>query len=244
MINFLFFVAAFAAELAGTMASFGSSTIFLPIALFFIDFKTALVLVAILHMSGSIGRIAFFRRDFNKRLAISFGIPSILLAISGALLVIYTPQEILKFLLGVFLLLFSVISFLKPSFSFNASSRNAVFGGALSGFLAGLIGTGGALRSAFLNSFNLKKETYIATTALIALAVDLTRIPIYVNSGFLEPQYYYFIPILFVAAIAGSFVGKKLVNKIPQHSFRKIVLIAIAVVSLKFIAEGLVFLLA
>jgi hypothetical protein len=45
------------AELIGTMAGFGSSTIFLPVALFFVDFKTAIVLVAIFHLLGNTGRI-------------------------------------------------------------------------------------------------------------------------------------------------------------------------------------------
>ena len=57
----LFFLSAFVAEIIGTMAGFGSSTIFLPLALFFVDFKTAIVLVAIFHLFGNIGRISFFR---------------------------------------------------------------------------------------------------------------------------------------------------------------------------------------
>ena len=53
----LFFLLALMAELIGTMAGFGSSTIFLPLALFFVDFKTAFVLVAVFHLFGNIGRI-------------------------------------------------------------------------------------------------------------------------------------------------------------------------------------------
>jgi uncharacterized membrane protein YfcA len=48
-------VRAFVAEIIGTIAGFGSSTIFLPLALFFVDFKTAIVLVAIFHLFGNIG---------------------------------------------------------------------------------------------------------------------------------------------------------------------------------------------
>ena len=51
--DIIFFVAAFFSEVLGTMAGFGSSTVFLPIALFFFDFRTALILVAIFHMSGN-----------------------------------------------------------------------------------------------------------------------------------------------------------------------------------------------
>ncbi len=52
-LDVLFFVLALFAEITGTMAGFGSSTIFLPIALFFFDFKTALILVAIFHARGT-----------------------------------------------------------------------------------------------------------------------------------------------------------------------------------------------
>src|SRR3989338_8408331 len=224
MAELLFFLLAFVAEVIGTIAGFGSSTIFLPLALFFVDFKSALILVAFFHIFGNISRITFFRHGFDKKLILIFGVPSVMLTILGAILVNYTPQDILKLFLGIFLLIFSTASLIKPDFKFKSSNRNAVIGGGLSGFLAGLIGTGGALRGAFLTAFNQKKEIYIATAAAIALAVDITRIPIYFAGGFLEQKYYAYIPFLFMIAMAGSYIGKKIVNKIPQKMFRNIVL--------------------
>lgn len=243
MTEILFWLAAFFSEVIGTMAGFGSSTVFLPIALFFLDFKTALILVAIFHMSGNIGRITFFRHGFNKRLLLIFGVPSVILTLLGALLVTYVSSEILKGVLGVFLIVFSLISLLKPKFSFSPSARNSFVGGSLSGFFAGLIGTGGALRGAFLTSFNLKKSVYIATAAAISLAVDVTRIPIYFGSGFLEEQFYYYVPLLFFLAISGSFAGKKIVNKISQPTFKKLVLAVIILVSSKFVYDGITYLI-
>jgi len=89
----------------------------------------------------------------------------------------------------------------------------------------------------------LKKNVYIATTAAIALVVDMARIPIYFGSGFLDSRFYVYLPILFVIAIGGSYFGKKIVDRIPHKIFRKFVLVAIALVSLKFIYDGVVFLL-
>ena len=102
--NILFFFAAFASEVIGTMAGFGSSTIFLPLALLFVDFQTALVLVAFLHIFGNLGRISFFRHGLDRDLIIKFGIPSVILTIIGALLVSHISQDVLKGLLGVFLI--------------------------------------------------------------------------------------------------------------------------------------------
>jgi uncharacterized protein len=98
----LFFIVAFFSIVIGTVAGFGTSTIFLPAALFFLDFKTALVLVAITHLSGNVGAVTFFRKGLNKRLVILFGLPSIILTIIGAYLVIFIPQHILEVFLGFF----------------------------------------------------------------------------------------------------------------------------------------------
>jgi uncharacterized protein len=58
------------------------------------------------------------------------------------------------------------------------------------------------------------------------------------SQGFLLQQYYCYIPILAVTAIGGSYVGKKIVGKIDQNKFRKIVLVAIIIVSINFIISG------
>jgi len=60
-IDFLFFVIAFVSEIVDAVTGFGSSTryIFLPLALILVDFKTALILVAISHLFGNLGRISF-----------------------------------------------------------------------------------------------------------------------------------------------------------------------------------------
>lgn len=236
----LFFLAAFLAEVVGTIAGFGSSTVFLPLALLFFDFKTALVLVAIFHIFGNIGRISFFRHGLERRILLIFGVPSVVLTLMGALLVVYIPQNALKAILGGFLVAYSVISFRKEDLKVKPTLFNSVIGGGLSGFLAGLIGTGGALRGAFLTAFGLPKERYIATAAAIALAVDFTRIPVYFAEGFLSSQYYWYVPFLFVVALAGSFVGRQIVKRVPQKTFRKMVLIVILIFGIKFIYDWLI----
>ena len=239
--DILFLIAALFAEIVGTMAGFGSSTIFLPVALLFFDFRTALILVAIFHMSGNIGRIAFFRHGFDKGMLLRFGVPSVIFTIIGALLVDYVPQHLLKLILGLFLIIYVALSISHPGLAVQPTGRNTLLGGSISGFFAGLIGTGGALRGSFLTSYGLEKSVYISTAAAISLAVDMSRIPVYLASGYLPQEYYHFIPLLFLVAIAGSLIGKRIVSKVPQEKFRIFVLVCIGIVSLKFIYDGLVF---
>ena len=234
-----FFLTALFAETVGTIAGFGSSTILLPLATFFFNFTAALALVAFFHFFGNLSRVGFFRAGLDKETIIKFGIPSVIFSLIGALLVKYVSQDLLKGILGAFLLVYSVMFLLKENFQIKKSFVNTLLGGSLSGFLAGLIGTGGALRGAFLNSFNLPKEKYIATSAFIAIVVDATRIPAYLKEGFLQSSYNWYLLILFPIAIAGSFIGKRVVTKVPQIVFKKVVLMAIFLISIQFIYTGL-----
>jgi uncharacterized protein len=236
--DILFIIVGFFSEIIGTMAGFGSSTIYLPLASYIYDFQTALVLVAIFHFFGNISRIAFFRHGLEKNILLKFGIPSFVLSLIGATLVGYLSQTFLEFMLGLFLIVISTIFLLNPKLAFPSNSKFLVLGGALSGFITGLVGTGGALRASFLTGLKLEKESYIATAAVIALGTDATRIPSYISAGFLSQQYYYLIPILFGTAVAGSYVGRKIVTKIDQDKFKKMVLIGVILVSIKFIIDG------
>jgi uncharacterized protein len=236
--DILFFIVAFVSEVIGAIAGFGSSTIFLPFALFFVDFQTALILVAISHLFGNLGRINFFKQGLDKKIIATFGIPSILFSFLGASIVGILSQDILKIILGIFLIITSVLFLVRPSLKVPTHRSVVITGGGISGLITGLVGTGGALRATFLTGFNLEKTKYIATAAVIAMGTDATRIPLYVSHGFLLQQYYYYIPILAVTAIGGSYVGKKIVGKIDQNKFRKIVLVAIILVSINFIISG------
>lgn len=100
-------------------------------------------------MSGNIGRIGFFRYGFDKRLLLTFGFPGVIFTLAGSLLVHYFSQPFLKLTLGIFLIFYVSVSLYKSGISFKSSWKNSVIGGSLSGFFAGLIGTGGVLRAAF-----------------------------------------------------------------------------------------------
>ena len=238
--DIIFILIGFFSETVGTMAGFGSSTIYLPLASYLLEFKTALVLVAIFHFFGNISRIAFFRHALDKKILLLFGIPSFMLSLIGATLVGNMSQTLLKFMLGIFLIGISSAFLVRPKLAFPANAKSLVLGGGISGFIVGLIGTGGALRASFLTGLKMEKEKYIATAAVIALGTDATRIPSYVSAGFLSEQYYYLIPILFATAVAGSYVGRKILTRIDQDKFKKMVLIAIILASIKFIVDGIV----
>ena len=199
-----------------------------------------MMLTSILHNFSNIAKIGLFRKIINYRLLLLFGIPSILLTIAGALLTRYANLIYAEMLLAIFLTFFSLLFLLRPALQLPANAANAITTGSLAGFFAGFIGTGGAVRGIGLAAFNLEKNFFVGTSAAIDFGVDFSRFFVYLKNGFLQQQYYWYIPLMFIASFTGSWLGKILLSHINQNVFKKIVLIFILLIGLSM-AYKLVF---
>ncbi len=231
-----FFLAAFFAEIIALIAGFGAATLLTPIAAFFYDIKQVVLLVAIFHIFAEGFPAILFLKYVNWKVVALFGIPSLFATIIGAQLIMVLPKDTIVHILGWFLVLWATISFFNFPFWIPKSSATLLGGGLLSGFIAGLIGTGGAIRSMALTSFGLLRENYLGTSALIAVMVDILRLPFYLKAG-IRIDSPFLVFGLIVIAFFGALIGRKIAFKISKAAFRKIVLIAIFLAGLKFILE-------
>ncbi len=219
----LFVILALFAEFFGTVGGFGSSLFFIPIASYFLDFHSVLGITAVFHVSSNISKIAVFRHGFDKKLILYLGIPATLFVILGAWLSQFSSTKWLEISMGIFLILIALLFFWKPNLQLKPNKRNAVFGGIISGFIAGIIGSGGAIRGVVLNSFHLKMQVFIATSAIIDLAIDLSRSIVYYSNGYVHKHDLYLIPILLVVSILGTILGKMALKRISEDRFRFLV---------------------
>jgi len=234
----IFSVLALIAEIAGTISGFGSSVFFVPIASLFFDFHSVLGITACFHLFSNISKIFLFRKGFDKKLALYLGIPAVLFVSIGAILSKYVNSTYLELGLATFLMLFSAFFMFSGDKIFKPTKLNSIAGGVVSGFVAGLLGTGGALRGMTLAAFGLTKEVFIATSAVIDFGVDLSRGAIYFSNGFVHLHDFPYIGILLVISIIGTFIGKKILTKISEDRFRRIVLLSIFSIAL-FTVVGL-----
>ncbi|WP_445381749.1 sulfite exporter TauE/SafE family protein [Robiginitalea sp. IMCC43444] len=219
-----FIILALLAEVLGTVGGFGSSVFFVPLASYYLDFQSVLGITALFHLSSNITKISFFSKGFNRSLILNLGIPAVLFVSLGAFLSRYANPIYLSIALGIFLTLFSLVFLIKKGIQIRPNRTNAISGGALSGILAGLLGTGGAIRGATMAAFKLPKEQFIATSAAIDLGIDFSRSIVYAYNGYIHKHDLYLIPILIVVSIVGTYLGKLILNKISQDQFRKFVL--------------------
>lgn len=235
----IFIILSILAEILGTVGGFGSSVFFVPMASYFMNFQTVLGITALFHLSSNITKLGFFRKGFDKTLMLYLGIPAILFVSLGAFLSKYANPKLLTLILGIFLVGFGLLFLLNKTLKVSASKKNAVIGGSLSGLFAGILGTGGAIRGATMTAFNLNKERFIATSAIIDLGIDLSRSIIYTYNGYVHKQDLYLIPILIGVSIVGTYLGKKILDKITQAQFKRLVLFLLVGIGLLTIVFNL-----
>ena len=235
----LFLASAFVAEVIGTTAGFGAATILTPVAALFMDMKTAIAIVACFHLFGNGSRLIFFGRHIHWKIWAQFGLTGVVCSFLGAGVTSHLSTSAVKWLFGLFLVLYVLCSTVASHrFQFPPTPATLFGGGLTSGFVAGLIGTGGAIRSACLLVFGLPKEVYIGTSAAIALMVDATRIPVYLTGQFIPSSMAPVVASLLVVAFAGAWVGQRLVWRISTTAFRRFVLAMLAVMGGKLLLDG------
>jgi uncharacterized membrane protein YfcA len=233
----LFFLLAFLSEIAGTVGGFGSSIFFVPLAQFFFDFQTVLGITALLHVFSNTAKLALFRDHFSWKLVCIIGIPSVIFVIAGALLSNLVNIKIAQLILSLFCILFSLFFLWKPAFKIAPTPGNGITGGATAGFIAGLVGTGGAIRALCLSAFALEKNVFIATSAAIDFGVDFSRSLIYFYKGYMALSNWCYLPPLIVIAFAGSYAGKKILQYVSQENFKRIVLLFVLITGIALLVK-------
>ncbi len=237
------------------LTGFGLGTILLPVFLLAMGPALAVAAVAPVHLFHNLGKFLLLRSHVDRAVLVQFGVPALAAAALGAwgLARLTDFPELgawalfgktfsvcpLKLVIGLSLAVFSAWELFGGGGRIRGVPLWA--GGLASGLLGGLTGHQGAIRSAFFLGEDLPKETFIATGAAVACAVDITRIAVYVqlfhSLGGSIPW-----PVVgagIVGAAVGLSVGRIGLRNAPARTFRKIIGIALMVFGLG-LASGLI----
>src|SRR3990170_4153395 len=208
------------------ITGFGTSTLMIPILIFFMPTLTAIFFVSIIELIGNIWKYLFFHNQVNWSIASIFSFTGVISAILGTFLAFKIQDILLYRLIGVNILAYVLFLYFNPVFHLKNTTIPAVIGGLLYGFSAGLTGIGGPFRGIALLSYELPKAAYIATHGVIAGFTGISRISTYIIYGHqLTPLLWKAVLISIPFIYIGAKIGQLISNKISEEIFRKIVLI-------------------
>ena len=189
---------AFAASALTLYSGFGLGTILLAAFSIFFPVPVAVAATAVVHLINNLFKGLLLARQADWRIVLRFGLPAIPAAVAGAWVLVLLGESPTLFewtalrrvfgptaaglTVGSLMIILAVLE-LQPWFQrLAAPPRLLPVGGMLTGFLGGLTGQQGALRSVFLLRSGLAPGGFIATGVVIAVLVDISRIPTYVAS--------------------------------------------------------------
>ena len=224
-------VAAFLSASLTLMTGFGLGTILTPVFLIFYDVKIAILIVAGVHLANNLLKLSLFRSYVSLDILKRFGALTLIGAFMGAFLQGKMDSSAVKILLGIALILLGLKEVTGLGEKLRLPQKIDFIGGFLSGLLGGFVGNQGAIRSAYLLNYNIPKEAFVATAAIIASVVDVTRIPVYMfNNKDVLADNAILLLITAISAFAGTFAGKRFLKKISVKTFKVYVAVAIVII--------------
>ena len=241
---------AFLVAILTFFSGFGLGTILTPVFMIFFPVDLAIALTGVVHFFNNIFKLFLVGGNADRQVLLRFGIPAVIAAFAGAWLLLQITDlkplfayEIgdrnfevfpVKFIISVLLIIFALIDLIPYFNKLQFGKDKLPIGGALSGFFGGLSGNQGALRTAFLIKAGLSKEAFIGTAVVVSTFVDFTRLSVYASrfskSGLQENITVVICATL--AAIAGAFIGNKLLKKITLKFIEMLVAVMLIVLSL------------
>lgn len=243
-------LAAFATATLTFFSGFGLGTILTPVFAIFFPIDQAVALTGVVHFANNIYKLTLVGKNADLRILLQFGISAVAYAAIGAWLLLqvsdmsplyeYTlwegQHEItpVKLIISVLLIIFALMDLIPFLVKLKIDEKWLTLGGALSGFFGGLSGHQGALRSAFLIKAGLSKEAFIGTGVVIGSFIDFTRLSVYATR-FKSSDLIDNLPLVTtatLAAIAGAFLGNKLLKKVTLSFLQKFIAIGLIVISL------------
>jgi len=220
-------VVAIVAAVAGGIASiagFGIGSLLTPLVASQYGMKTAVSAIAVPHLIATVLRFWRLRRDVDRKVLWGFGLMNAGGSLAGAVVHVWVDNPVLAIVLGILLVFAGIIGVAGYADRMRFGRGVAWVAGAVSGTFGGLVGNQGGIRSAAMLGLGVEGPAFVATATAIGIMVDAVRMPVYFvkESGRMFSAWPAIIAAV-IGVVLGTVAGERVLRKIPEKLFRRIV---------------------
>ena len=224
-----------AATVSGA-AGFGGALLLLPLLAHTVGAKAAIPILTLAQLAGNLSRAALGWRTIRWQPALLFcagAVPAVL----GVRLFITLPSGLILRTVGVFLL--AVVALRHTPLGNRAVPETWLLpGGAVVGFLSAVVGSAGALGALLFLGLGLPATAYVATEAVTATAMHVTKTVVYGRYGAMTAETWALGLALSASMILGSWAGKKFIERLSKQKFAALVEVLLILAALSLILTG------
>lgn len=228
---------------AGAIASvtgFGIGSVLTPIVGLQVETRIAVAAVSIPHVIGTALRFGLMRGQVDRGVLRSFGLASAAGGLAGAILQEWISSPWLSVVFGGLLLFTAFSEFTGMARRMRFEGPLALIAGAASGLLGGLVGNQGGIRSGALMAANMPRHVFVATATAVGLIVDAARMPLYlITTGSAVLALWPTVAIGSAGVVAGTLLGHRLLSRMPEAAFRRVVAVLLALLGGAMMVKGL-----
>jgi hypothetical protein len=211
--------AALAASTLAAVTGFGGAAVLLPALVAMFGVRDAIPILTVAQLIGNGSRVWFNRREVAVPVVAWFALGAVPLALLGGVLFATAPLGALKRLVGAFLLVMVLWRHLPRAPTWRPGVRAFALIGAVFSFLSALVGSVGPLMAPLFLAHGLVKGAYIGTEALATVVMHVAKLGAYQGTALLTLRSVAVGLALGPIMIVGSFVGKRILDRLPERAF-------------------------
>jgi uncharacterized protein len=233
----LMVTALFAATLAA-ITGFGGAAVLLPVLVGAFGMRNAVPILTVAQLIGNASRVWFNRGELRWKVVAWFALGGIPAALIGGYVFAEAPLAGLTRLLGAFLLIVVVWRHTRPRLKKPFPTPVFVGIGAGASFISALLGSVGPIMAPFFMAYGLVKGAYIGTEALSTVVMHVFKLVAYGQTAVLTVPDLIIGLMLGPVMVAGSFLGKRILDRLPERVFVWIVEAVLVIAGTVFIVFG------
>jgi uncharacterized membrane protein YfcA len=220
-LNFLFVLAV--GLVAGTISGIvgtGSSIMLMPVLVYQYGPKQAVPIMAIAAIMSNFSRILAWWRDVDWRACGVYSVTGIPAAALGARTLLTLPSHAVDISIGLFLIAMVPARHWLARHEYKLSLWHVALGGAVIGYLTGIVVSTGPLSVPLFLFYGLSKGAFLATEAASSLGLYVSKSVTFQRFGALTPDVAIQGLIAGSSLMAGAFIAKPLLVKLNADVFR------------------------
>lgn len=210
-----------AASVSGA-AGFGGALLLLPVVIYTVGPKAAIPVLTVAQLLGNLARAGLGWREIRWRPALAFCAGAIPASVVGARAFVALPPGAILRAIGAFLLL--VVALRRTPIGRRPISGSWLApAGAAVGLLSALAGSAGPLGAAVFLGLRLPPTAYVASEAVTAVAMHLTKAVVYGRYAALDAAGLLGGLALGAAMVVGAWTGRRVIRSLPERGFDRLV---------------------
>ncbi len=209
--------------IAGTISGIvgtGSSIMLMPVLAYEYGPKEAVPIMAVAAVMANFSRILAWWREVDWRACAAYSLTGIPAAALGARTLLALPSRTVDIAIGAFLIAMVPVRHRLARHDLKAKLWHLAMGGALIGYLTGIVVSTGPLSVPLFLFYGLARGAFLATEAASSLGLYLSKSVTFERFGALTPDVALKGLIAGSSLMAGAFVAKRFVLHLKPDAFR------------------------